>query len=309
MKKRLGRNLVSSLIALILAVSVPGTNGAQEKSEQLSLKKVEVKGIELHYAEQGKGIPIIFIHGGLGDYRSWATQVKEFSQKFRAITYSRRYNYPNGNSMLISNHSAIIEAEDLAGMIKNLKLERVYLVGASYGALTALFLAYKHPEMMRAMVLAEPPMLKLIADTPEGKEVFAEVMNMAWEPTKNALKKGDKEQSLKPFVDYLFGEGTFERTPAALRAVMSANIREFEAFAHSKDHMPLIPRERLKKIATPTLMLSGERTAKIHKLIDDQLEKLLPNVERVTINGANHSMWLANPTECKEKTLEFLSNK
>jgi pimeloyl-ACP methyl ester carboxylesterase len=97
-------------------------------------------------------------------------------------------------------------------------------------------------------------------------------------------------------------------TPAALRTVFLANIREFEAFANSKDHIPLIPRERLKQIATPTLMFSGESTAKIHKLIDDQLEKLLPKVERVIIKGANHAMWRANPTECKEKTFEFLSH-
>ena len=243
----------------------------------------------------------------MGDYRSWTTQIKDFSQKYRAITYSRRYNYPNENNKLISNHSAIVEAEDLAAMIKNLKLGRVYLVGASYGAYTALFLAHKHPEMVRAMVLAEPPMLRLIADTPEGKEVFTEFMNTAWEPTFSALKKGDKDQGLKPFTDYLLGKGTFDRIPAPIRTGLLANIREFEAFAHSKDSLPLIPRERLKKIATPTLLLGGERTVKMHKLTDDQLEKLLPKVERVTIKGANHAMWRANPTECKEKTLEFLS--
>ena len=88
MKKNVGRNLVRPLLALVMAVSVLGTNRLQEKSEQPSLKVVTVNGAALHYAEQGDGVPVIFIHGAFGDYRSWTTQVKDFSQKYRAITYS-----------------------------------------------------------------------------------------------------------------------------------------------------------------------------------------------------------------------------
>ena len=157
------------------------------------------------------------------------------------------------------------------------------------------------------MALAEPPMLRLIADTPEGKEVFTEFMSTAWEPTLSALKKGDKDHGLQPFADYLFGKGTYDRIPAPLRTDILANVREFEALANSKDSLPLIPREKLKKINTPTLLLSGERTVRMHKLTDDQLEKLLPKVERITIKGADHGMWRSNAADCKEKTLEFLS--
>ena len=56
------------------------------------------------------------------------------------IAYSRRYNYPNNNAE-IPDHSAIVEARDLAALLDALKLERVHIVGYSYGALTALFFA------------------------------------------------------------------------------------------------------------------------------------------------------------------------
>ena len=38
---------------------------AQEAAGQTSLKKVQVNGVQLHYLDQGKGIPVIFVHGGL----------------------------------------------------------------------------------------------------------------------------------------------------------------------------------------------------------------------------------------------------
>lgn len=53
--------------------------------------------ITLHYVDLGKGVPVIFVHGSLSDGRYWADQVAEFAKHYRAIAYSRRYNFPNSN--------------------------------------------------------------------------------------------------------------------------------------------------------------------------------------------------------------------
>ena len=52
-------------LALCLALF---THGA---IAQTSLKKIRVNGAELHYVDQGKGVAVIFVHGGLDDYRVW----------------------------------------------------------------------------------------------------------------------------------------------------------------------------------------------------------------------------------------------
>jgi len=103
--------------------------------------KIRVRGVELHYIEQGQGEPLILLHGGQGDYRSWEPQMKVLSPQFRVISYSRRYNYPNNNPLTAKYHSAYTEADDLAAFIRKLKLGRVHLVGTSIGAFTALVLA------------------------------------------------------------------------------------------------------------------------------------------------------------------------
>jgi len=50
-----------------------------------NLKNIEIGGRQLNYVEQGEGQPVISIHGGLDDYRSWQFQIDSFSRKYRAI--------------------------------------------------------------------------------------------------------------------------------------------------------------------------------------------------------------------------------
>ena len=120
-------------------------------------------GVTLHYAEDGAGAAVIFVHGSLSDMSYWKDQLGAFGRRYRAIAYSRRYDWPNNNPT-ITGYSAITDAQDLAGLIRALHLGRVYIVGHSYGALTALYLAIYHPQLVRAMVLAEPPAVPLLAD-------------------------------------------------------------------------------------------------------------------------------------------------
>src|SRR4029079_2740556 len=61
--------------------------------------RLHVNGVELHYIEDGHGETLILLHGGQGDYRSWAPQMDVFSRHYRVISYSRRYHYPNDNPL------------------------------------------------------------------------------------------------------------------------------------------------------------------------------------------------------------------
>src|SRR5262245_25518102 len=132
---------------------------AGQKDGPSELRKVTVgDGVELHYVEAGKGVAVLFVHGTLGDYAIWDGQLGSFAETYRAVAYSRRYNYPNTNK-LRPRHSAVVEAEDLAAFIKKLDLGKVHVVGHSYGAYTALFLAVSHPDLVRTLTLAEPPLV------------------------------------------------------------------------------------------------------------------------------------------------------
>ena len=300
------RIAVFVLLCAALTSQTAAQNGEATDTKD-RLKRVRVNSVELHYLEVGKGIPVIFVHGGLDDYRMWSAQFEQLSQHYRVIAYSRRYNFPNNNPHMRRDHSAIIEAEDLAALIKRLKLGRVHIVGHSYGALTALFLAIKHPEMIRTLVLAEPPVLGWAQDKSEGRALFDEIMDNLWKPAGEAFRRGKKEQALRLTLNYFVGEGVFDQVPEVQRNYWRSNLREWQSLTTSRDAFPPLSREEVKRIKAPALMISGGQTMNVLKFIDSELQPLLANGERLVIPNASHDMWNEQPEVCRQAVLAFLS--
>jgi pimeloyl-ACP methyl ester carboxylesterase len=291
------RQILRSTLLAVLGLFVPADSGSADP------RKVTVgDGVELHYVERGKGVAVLFVHGSLGDYSVWDGQLGPFAETYHAIAYSRRYNYPNTNK-LQSNHSALVEAEDLAALIQKLDLGKVHVVGHSYGAYTALFLAVKHPELVRTLTLAEPPVVFAGDSVPDAKKRVIQRARAAFE-------KGDREGAVRAIVDSSH-EGTYEKIPQPFRKLLLRNDRELEALVTSEDMYPALDRDVVRKIAAPTLLLSGEKSPPSQERIDKELERLLPENarRRVLIHGADHGMWFQQPESCRKAVLEFLRGK
>jgi pimeloyl-ACP methyl ester carboxylesterase len=263
--------------------------------------------VELHYIEQGQGEPLILLHGGQGDYRSWGAQMAAFSRRYRVISYSRRYHYPNDNPLAANYRSAYTEADELTAFIGKLKLGRVHLVGTSIGAFTALVLAVKHPELVRSLVLAEPPVHRWAKDDPNGVALYREFMTTMWEPAAAAFKAGDDERAMRILVDGFAGAGRFDNLPPEGRAVAMQNSRFFRAATLSSDPFPDLSKDKVKRLSTPVLILGGENTIRLHKFVNDELARLLPKAERATIPQAGHGSARENPQAFNEAVLKFLA--
>jgi len=276
---------------------------AGQENRPPDLRKVAVGGgVVLHYAERGQGVAVLFIHGTLGDYSVWDRQLGPFAETYHAIAYSRRYNYPNTNK-LRPNHSAVVEAEDLAAFIQKLDLGKVHIVGHSYGGYTALFLAVKHPELVRTLTLAEPPVVFAGGRVEDARERVRKQARAAFE-------KGDTEGAVRAVVDS-GREGAYEKIPSPFRKLLLRNARELEALVTSDAMYPPLARDAVRKISVPALLLSGEKSPRSLKVIDEEMERLLPEKtrQRVIIQGADHGMWFQHPAACRKAVLEFLRGK
>jgi pimeloyl-ACP methyl ester carboxylesterase len=271
--------------------------------------KVRVRGLELHYTEQGQGEPLILLHGGQGDYLSWGPQMAAFSQHYRVIAYSRRYHYPNNNPLAANYHSAYTEADDLAAFIGRLRLGRVHLVGTSIGAFTALVLAVKHPQMVRSLVLAEPPVHRWAKDDPNGRSLYLEFMTTIWEPAAAAFKAGDDQQAMRILVDGFAGAGRFDGLPPEGRAIAMRNSRFFRAATLSSDPFPSLSKNKVRALRMPILIVSGENTIRLHKFVNEELARLLPKAERATIPQAGHGSARENPKAFNEAVMSFLAKQ
>ena len=148
---------------------------------------MRVRGTELANIEQGTGEPLVFVHGSIFDYRAWGLQLAPFSQHFQVVAYSRRYHHPNPWTGDGLDYAAPLHAEDLAAFIHALGLGPAHLVGSSAGAYVALLLAARHPDLVRTLVLGEPPMLAWLAQSVEGEPLYARFLAEVWVPTGQAL--------------------------------------------------------------------------------------------------------------------------
>jgi pimeloyl-ACP methyl ester carboxylesterase len=300
-------------VLLLVLVALPAHLSAQTAQERaLTLRRVVVNhGIELRYVERGTGAPVVFVHGSLSDGSYWTNQVNAFAEAgYRAIAYSRRYNPPNNNKPQ-PGYSAITDAEDLAAFIKKLHLGRANVVGHSYGAYTALFLAARHPELVRTLVLAEAPAVPLLEhlegeEESTGKRMFADIQERMVKPMQSAFQKGDRETGLRTFITYVLDDPkAWDKTPGNARQNMLDHAHEWDVMMTSGEVFPVIEPQTIRTITAPTLLLSGEKSYRFLGLIDEELTRLLPHARRIILPGATHRMWYEQPEACRNAVLEF----
>ena len=286
---------------------------AQADPQAFAIHAADIgQGIVLHYVDEGAGIPVVFVHGSLSDGGYWADQIGPFSKHYRAIAYSRRYNYPNVNPTR-PGYSAVADAEDLAALIHTLHLGRVVVIGHSYGALTALFLAARHPELIRALVLCEPPAIGLLRHAPGdeakiGKEMFDDIQRRMVGPMQQAFQRNDREAGVAAFIDYVFNDPqTWAKMSESARKETLRDAHEWDAMMTSGTLFPNIGPQTVRRITTPTLLLSGAKSYPFLGLITEELARLLPNRANIVLADAGHQMWYQHPDVCRRDVEEFLA--
>lgn len=304
-----GTTLSASLLAACKPITAPSqtsTTTTLQGDPAMPVQTIAVNGVELHYVEQGQGDPIVLVHGGLSDYREWDPQIARFAQQHRVIAYSQRYYYPNQNLPIVPDYTTVVDAEDLAAFLRGLKLERSHIVGYSSGAFMALAMALEHPGLVHSLVLAEPPIVHWAPDLPGGDVVYSEFMRTFWQPVGDAFRQGDKELALRKSVEFFIGADVLDDLPAEVRQAMDDNLWGWEAFTTSRDCFPMLDKQRVAQLPMPILLLAAENTLPIHKLINAELERLLPQAQRVTIPDATHEMWTEQPDACGEAVFGFI---
>src|SRR5919204_2765547 len=115
------------------------------------MPKVLVNGINLHYIEAGRGDPLLLIMGFGGDHLAWAFQTPVFAQSHRVIAFDNR---GVGQSDVPDvPYTTRMMADDAAGLLDALGIERAHVIGVSIGGMIAQELALNHPRRVRSLQL------------------------------------------------------------------------------------------------------------------------------------------------------------
>jgi non-heme chloroperoxidase len=295
-------------LALGWAFACSGHLAAQPAAFKPEIRTADVNGATLHYFEHGEGKPLVFVHGAVGDLHGFSAQVEAFAKEFRVIAYSRRFHPPNNPPQAGDAYSMQVHAADLAALIQKLKASPAHVVGHSYGACIALALALEHPDFVRSLVLAEPPVLSLLSKTSVGKAVHESFATRALRPSRRAFETGDDEDGLRHFLDAISVAPWFDRLPPPTKANFMQKAAELrlEMLTESSTYMLPLACEALAQLKRPMLLVTGERSPALFLLITAELERCLEGESHVMVPAAGHGMHYENKTFFTEAVLEFL---
>lgn len=275
--------------------------------------------VSLAYEESGIGQSVVLVHGGVSDHRIWQAQRVALGQNFRAIAYSCRYHWPNRPAQPNAEHSVTIHVADLQALINTLGATPVHLVGNSFGGLLCLLVAIRSPQLVRSLVLLEPFVLPFFVSLPpkplgllklllRDRRLAAAAVRFGARglgPAQAAFKRGDLERGLESFVGAVLGPFGVARMTAARREQARDNLETFAAqLTHTE--FPLLSQGDLRRVTVPTLLLSGEQSPSLMRLLTDRLQELFPHAERVNIPDASHDAHVDNPSAVTGAILSFL---
>jgi pimeloyl-ACP methyl ester carboxylesterase len=281
------------------------------------MPQIEVRGVELEYRERGQGDPLFLVHGSQSDYRTWVGQLGRFASSFRTIAYSRRYHWPNASISDGVDYSMMEQVEDLGAVISSLGGGRAHVVGHSYGAYLALLLAIHRPELIRRMVLAEPPVLRLYVSVPPRllelvrllltrPRTAAAIIQFGARgmgPATSAIRRGDREAGLRLSASAVLGKETFENLSAERLQQARDNLIDAELIGSG---FAALTDADVSGVRHRTLLLGSSRSPPVFRSLLDRLQQLLPDAERANVPDASHIMHEDNPDAFFQTVNAFL---
>ena len=119
------------------------------------MPKTQVGAVQLHYLTVGRGPDVVMVHGFLGNLAVWHLKIiPALYNEFRITTYDLRGH--GFSDVTNAGYTSGNLAEDLRGLLDNLDIPQVALVGHSFGADVCLHFALRYPERVSKMVVIEP---------------------------------------------------------------------------------------------------------------------------------------------------------
>ena len=287
-------------LASLLALGVSlGTAEAQTTACDSNIRTVEINNTTLHYLECGQGEPLVFVHGALGDLHFFQPKVQAFAAHYGLV-------------MLPTKPS--IHVADLRALMKQLNAAPAHLVGNSGGAYIALALALDHPEVVRSLVLGEPPVMSLLSRTSVGEDLLQSWVRRVMAPARKAFEGGDLEDGLRKFMDAICGTGCLDNPPQffprrpVLVETQAPELRS-QFMTEPSANLPSLDCGQMGKLTRPTLLLTGEQSPAIFFLITAELERCLEGESQVMVPDAGHTMHRENTALYNQAVLAFLQRR
>ena len=262
---------------------------------------IKANDLNIHYHRTGEAgnPPLILLHGVMDNGLCWTPVARDLQAQFDVIMPDARGHGKTGGSL--ENFSYTQLADDVMALIGALGLEKPVLYGHSMGAMTAVAVAATYPDVVRALVLEDPPFMgeaSHISDgnmpSPEMLQAFQEILSLRTMSTEERL---DAARRINP---------NWEEVELGPWADSKA---EFDPgiFQHLQVTFPW--REQLQTITCAILLVTGDPAA--GAIVTPQAAREAASLwhqgEIIYIQGAGHCIHRDRYAETMPQIQNFLS--
>lgn len=252
---------------------------------------------ELVVEVEGRGPPVVLIHGWAVDRRMWAHQRFAFRRHFTTVTYDRR---ACGQSTAPADFS--MEIDDLEVILNALQLPEVGLVGMSQGGRIALRYSMRHQRRVSGLVLQGAPL-----DHPEPAPGDASILPLR--RYAYLLGNGDRETLLRELGTHaLMDPGARFAQARAEVAAMLGDYRGEDLLNGKPPATAVEPvfAADLAGIEAPTLVITGSQELMWLKGAADRMARNIRGARRRVIRGGGHFVNMTHARHYNACVIEFL---
>jgi len=273
------------------------------KEKETEMPIAQVNGIGIHYEVAGSGFPLVWAHEWGGCSASWDPQVRCLARYYRVITYDARGYPPSEVPVADEAYSQEIAVADLPGLLLHLGISEAYVGGLSMGGSTSLNFAIRHPDLVKALILASSgagstnreqfaaDLLAMVHKLgSEGVEAVAETF--ARGPTRVQLLRKDPK-AWREFYNNLV-----QRSPVGLAQCVQRVILRRKTVYELEAEM--------RQVETPTLIMVGDED---EPCVEPGIfmKRSIPHSGMVVFPQSGHLLNLEEPEMFNRSVLDFLS--
>jgi pimeloyl-ACP methyl ester carboxylesterase len=258
--------------------------------------KLSIDDHEIHYSDEGSGQAVVLLHAFPLNLSMWDEQAADLAESHRVLRFDNRGfgDSPAGEGPLTMDRIA----DDAAGLLDQLSIDRAVVCGCSMGGYAAMAFARRHPRRLHALILQDT---RAGADTSEARDRRSAL-------AEQVLVEGP-EAVASVFVPGLLGATTQARDPrlvAWVRETILANpprgiANALFGLAARPDSTPSLAAMRV-----PALVLCGEEDVLTPPAESEALHAAISGSRLEIVAEAGHLSNVEQPAVVNRLLASFL---
>ena len=265
---------------------------------------VSANGRQLYYEVHGDGEALVLIMGIGYDSSLWLLQqVPVLARHFKVVIFDNR---DVGRSAEADSPYTIGDmADDAAGLLAALQIERAHVLGLSMGALIAQELALRHERLVDRLILSGP-------DAAPARQAFHPIAVWNWVKSHDTSGATFAAQQFTWLfsASFLRNHGAVEQT----LQLLSSNPHPVTPAAYARQaqaYLTYDPTNRVSAIKVATMVVVGEQDVLTPPWIAREVAHAIPGAQLKVIagDGTSHLVPLERPEAFNRLVIDFLTHR